>query len=78
MADGWMNGRDPTLINFLVASARGLVFLKLIDVSKKIKAGVTLFTLLEEAVLEVRTQNVVQVVTDNAVAFVTSLCSPLH
>ncbi|XP_057829199.2 uncharacterized protein LOC131040321 [Cryptomeria japonica] len=68
--DGWTDSRNRTLINFLVASGGQVVFLKSIDASTEVKNAETLCNMLDEVVTEVGVQNVVQVVTDNAAAYV--------
>ncbi|XP_059068694.1 uncharacterized protein LOC131056578 [Cryptomeria japonica] len=70
LSDGWTDSRNRTLINFLVASGGPLVFLKSIDASNQVKNAETLCNMLDEVVTEVGVQNVVQVVTDNVVAYV--------
>ncbi|XP_035845963.1 uncharacterized protein LOC110944107 [Helianthus annuus] len=67
LSDGW---RDSTIqkdiINFLVNSPKGSVFVKSIDVSEITKDAHQLLGMLEEMVDEVGEENVVQEVTDNA------------
>ena len=63
-----MVNRD--IINFLVNSLRGSVFIKSIDASNLVKTGDTLYKMLDEIVEEIGEQNVVQVVTDNASNYV--------
>ncbi|GLJ18817.1 hypothetical protein SUGI_0336250 [Cryptomeria japonica] len=70
LSDGWTDGRNRTLINFLVASGGQLVFLKSIDASNEVKNAETLCNMLDEVVMDVGVQNVIQVVTDNAAAYV--------
>lgn len=53
----WKRSNTHQFLSYL---ARGLVFLKLVDAFNKIKTRQTLFTLLEDAEMEVRPQNVVQ------------------
>lgn len=71
--DGWRDGKNCTIINFLVASKGEVVFWKSVDASNKIITADTLFTLLEEVALEVGIANVVQIITDNAAAYVATL-----
>ncbi|KAH9310967.1 hypothetical protein KI387_026002, partial [Taxus chinensis] len=72
LPDGWIDGKNRTLINFLVASDGQLVFLKSIDASHQVKTAITLCDMLDEVVKEVGVENVVQVVTNNAAAYVTA------
>ena len=58
------------IINFLVNSPKGLVFLRSIDISKFMKTAETLFKCLDDVVEEIGEQNVIQVVTDNASNYV--------
>lgn len=69
MSDGWEDGRGRTLINFLVASCEGIVFLRSVDASGIVKNGVRLAALLGSIVDEVGAENVVQIITDNASAY---------
>ncbi|XVE61824.1 hypothetical protein DITRI_Ditri06bG0070300 [Diplodiscus trichospermus] len=68
MADGWTDKKNRTLINFLVNSPRGLVFLESIDASDYAKIGEKMFELFDKFVERVGEANVVQIVTDNASA----------
>ncbi|XP_076917674.1 uncharacterized protein LOC143577833 [Bidens hawaiensis] len=71
LSDGW---RDSTvqkdIVNFLVNSPKGSVFMKSIDVSEITKDAHTLARMLEQMVDQVGKKNVVQVVTDNASNYV--------
>jgi len=71
LSDGW---RDTTvqkdIINFLVNSPKGSVFIRSMDVSEVIKDANLLFKVLDDMVEEVGEENVVQVVTDNASNYV--------
>ncbi|XP_039044369.1 uncharacterized protein LOC120183815 [Hibiscus syriacus] len=71
LSDGW---RDSVvlkdIINFLVNSPKGSVFVKSLDVSDVSKDADLLFHVLDKMVEEVGEENVVQVVTDNASAYV--------
>ncbi|XP_059073636.1 uncharacterized protein LOC131874330 [Cryptomeria japonica] len=73
LSDGWTDSRNGTLINSLVASGGQVVFLKSIDASDQVKNAETLCNTLDEVVTEVGVQNVVQVVTDNAAAYVAAV-----
>ncbi|CAH1426190.1 unnamed protein product [Lactuca virosa] len=71
LSDGW---RDSTvqknIVNFLVNSPKGSVFLKSLDVSEIKKDANTLFKMLDDMVEEIGEENVVQVVKDNASNYV--------
>ncbi|CAL8153282.1 unnamed protein product [Prunus armeniaca] len=66
MSDGWTDGKNRVLINFLVNSPAGTWFLKSIDTSDSIKNGTLLFKYLDDVVKEVGEEHVIQVITDNA------------
>ena len=70
MSDGWQDGSGHSITNFLVNSPKGTVFLKSLDTSSIIKNGYALFELLDSFVDEIGEENVIQVVTDSASAFV--------
>ncbi|KAF8392528.1 hypothetical protein HHK36_022871 [Tetracentron sinense] len=70
MSDGWTDRRNRTLINFLVNSPSGTLFLESVDASSYAKTGEKLFELLDSYVEKVGEQNVVQVITDNASPYV--------
>ncbi|GJZ18005.1 hydroxyproline-rich glycoprotein family protein [Tanacetum coccineum] len=57
------------IINFMVNSPKGSVFVKSMDVSDVSKNATLLFGILDKMVDEVGEENVVQVVTDNAAAY---------
>ncbi|XP_020276975.1 uncharacterized protein LOC109851316 isoform X2 [Asparagus officinalis] len=65
MSDGRSDKKRRTLINFLVNSPRGTVFLSSIDASDEIKTGDRMFEILSEQIKLIGSQNVVQIVTDN-------------
>ncbi|KAH9328227.1 hypothetical protein KI387_000335, partial [Taxus chinensis] len=52
LSDGWTDGRNCTLINFLAASNGEMVFLKSIDTSNIVKNAENLSVMLEKIVLE--------------------------
>ena len=56
MVDGWTNTRHRSLINFLFYCTRGIVFVKLVDVSKIVKSTKNLFKLFDEVVTWVRSE----------------------
>ena len=66
MCDGWTDKRGRTLINFLVNSPKGTVFIKSIDASDCVKDGVMMSDLLYGWVYTIGAEKVVQVVTDSA------------
>ena len=68
MADGWTDRRNRTLINFLVNSPKGTMFIESIDASSYVKDGKKMFELLDNFVERIGEANVVQVVTDSASA----------
>eukprot|EP00252_Welwitschia_mirabilis_P022174 TRINITY_DN5928_c0_g1_i11.p1 TRINITY_DN5928_c0_g1~~TRINITY_DN5928_c0_g1_i11.p1 ORF type:complete len:124 (-),score=19.60 TRINITY_DN5928_c0_g1_i11:55-426(-) len=70
MADGWTTSRGRTLINFLVASKKGTIFIKSVDASDHVKRSDYLLKLFEETVNFVGEKNVVQFITDNASNYV--------
>ncbi|GER48557.1 hAT transposon superfamily [Striga asiatica] len=59
-----------TLINFLLNSPRGTVFLESVDASSYVKTGRKMFELIDKFVERIGESNVIQVVTDNASAMV--------
>ncbi|XP_020265549.1 uncharacterized protein LOC109841094 [Asparagus officinalis] len=65
MSDGWTDRKEMTLINFLVNSPHGTVFLSSIDASDEIKTGARMFEILNEEIKKIGPENVVQIVTDN-------------
>ncbi|XP_073022703.1 uncharacterized protein [Primulina eburnea] len=65
MSDGWTDRKHRTLINFLVNSPKGTMFLEYVDASAHVKTGTLLYELLDRFVERVGEQNVVQVITDN-------------
>ncbi|XP_065865459.1 uncharacterized protein [Euphorbia lathyris] len=66
MADGWTYKRQRTLINFLVNSHKGTVFIKFVDASDYSKTGEKLYELFDRMVLKIGEKNVVQFITDSA------------
>ncbi|XP_042416539.1 uncharacterized protein LOC122005539 isoform X1 [Zingiber officinale] len=66
MADGWTDKRQRTLINFLVNSLKGSVFIESVDASDYAKTGEKIFQLLDRFVERVGEVNVIQVVTASA------------
>ena len=72
MSDGWTDNRERSITNFLVNSPKGTIFLKSIDTSDISKNAENLFQLLDSLVQEIGEENVVQVVTDSALAYVSA------
>jgi len=70
MSNGWTNGKNRTILNFLVSCPQGTMFLKLIDAFDKVKDANLLFQLLDEIVMSVGEANVVQIIIDNASNYV--------
>jgi hypothetical protein len=70
MADGWTDTKGRTLINFLVNSSAGTMFVKSVDASAYMKTGQKVYELLDSFVEEVGEKNVVQLVTDNGSNYV--------
>jgi hypothetical protein len=70
MSDGWSDGMNRTIINFLVSCPQGTMFFRSVDASDRIKDANLLFELLDEVVMEVGVANVVQVITNNASNYV--------
>ena len=59
MSDAWMDKRQRSIINFLVNSPSGTMFLKSIDASDYVKTSEKLFELLDDVVEEIGEHNVV-------------------
>ena len=66
VSDGWTDVNHRPLINILVSSPKGVMFLKCHDTTGKTKDGPYLMGLFKEAIDEVGRENVVQIVTDSA------------
>ncbi|XLS48490.1 hypothetical protein HN51_022848 [Arachis hypogaea] len=63
MTDGWTDKRRRTILNFLVNSSKGTIFLKSIDASHITKTADKIFKMIDDVVEEVGEENVIQVVT---------------
>ncbi|CAG7889421.1 unnamed protein product [Brassica rapa] len=73
MSDGWHDSvAKKDIVNFLVNSPKGSVFMKLKDVSEVVKDATLLFKMLYEMVEEIGEAYVVQVITDNAKSYIKS------
>ncbi|KAL5165178.1 Cell division cycle protein 48 [Glycine soja] len=70
MSNAWTDRKQRCIINFLINSQAGTMFLKFVDGSDFVKTGEKLFELLDAIVEEVGEENVVQVVTDNGSNYV--------
>lgn len=71
MSDGWRDSVvQKDIVNFLVNSPKGSVFIKSKEVSEVVKDATLLFKLLDEMVEENVEKNVVQVITNNASNYV--------
>lgn len=66
VSDGWTDTAKRPLINFIVSSARGVVFKRSIDTSGSQKTGEFIAEALLDIIREVGVDNVVQVITDSA------------
>ena len=69
MSDGWTGPTKLSIINFMVYSKGTTVFLKSVDASNYIKDHKYIYELLKTIIKEVGKENVVQIVTDNGLAF---------
>ncbi|KAL4590571.1 hypothetical protein LXL04_003505 [Taraxacum kok-saghyz] len=66
MADGWRDRRGRSLINFLVNTPRGSMFIESVDASAYSHTGDALFKLFDMFIQKTGPQDVVQIVTDSA------------
>lgn len=65
IVDRWTDTRNRTLINLLVNSPKGTMFVESIDASSHVKSGKKMFELLDKFVEHIGEDNVVQVVSDS-------------
>lgn len=72
MSDGWTDGKNRSIINFLINSPAGTMFYKSVDASDSIKDGNLLLKYLDDVVEEIGEENVVQVITDNHSSYVSA------
>jgi Protein of unknown function (DUF 659) len=70
--DGWTDGKNRFITNFLVNSPMGTVFLKSVDSSGDFKDAKKLLSMLDEIIEEIGEENLVQIVTDSASAYVSA------
>ncbi|XP_042012124.1 uncharacterized protein LOC121760536 [Salvia splendens] len=67
ISDGWRDSvSHKEIINFLVNSPKGSIFIKSVDVSDIVKDANALVAMFEEMIDYVGEKNVIQIVTDNA------------
>ncbi|KAL6582972.1 hypothetical protein OROMI_005050 [Orobanche minor] len=66
MADGWRDRKGRSLINFLINTPRGSMFVESVDASSYSHTGQKMFELLDRFIQKVGPDDVVQVVTDSA------------
>jgi len=62
MTDGWTDRKRRTILNFLVNSPRGTVFLKSIDAFDICKTAEKIFKMIDDIVKVVGEENVIQIV----------------
>ncbi len=67
--DGWFDVRKPPLLNLLVISPKGEMFLKAVDTGGETKDAAYIAGQLIDCIREVGADNVIQVVTDSAVVY---------
>uniref|UniRef100_A0A452ZFJ2 DUF659 domain-containing protein n=2 Tax=Aegilops tauschii subsp. strangulata TaxID=200361 RepID=A0A452ZFJ2_AEGTS len=65
MTDAWTDKRGRGVMNLVVHSAYGVVFVDSVDCSDVRKDGKMIFDLVDRCIEEIGEKNVVQVVTDN-------------
>nr|KYP44384.1 hypothetical protein KK1_034110 [Cajanus cajan] len=70
MSDAWTDKKQRCIINFLVNSSVGTMFIKSVDGSNFVKTGEKLFELLDSIVEDIGEEKVVQVITDNGSNYV--------
>lgn len=78
MSDAWTDIKGRSIINFLVNSPAGTMFISSVDASSYMHTGDKLFELLNAFVTEIEEANVVQVVTDNGSNYVKAGSSLTH
>ncbi|KAL6519715.1 hypothetical protein OROMI_032609 [Orobanche minor] len=66
VSDGWSDSQRRPLINFMVVTETGPMFLKAVNCEGQIKNKFFIADLIKGVVMEVGPQNVVQVIIDNA------------
>jgi len=66
MTDAWTDKKGMGIMNLVVHSAHGVLFLDSVDCSAVKKNGKCIFDLVDRCIEDIGEENVVQVVTDNA------------
>jgi len=66
MTDAWTDKKGMGIMNLVVHSAHGVLFLDSVDCSGVKKNGKYVFDLVDRCIEDIGEENVVQVVTDNA------------
>ncbi|XP_047309896.1 uncharacterized protein LOC124913349 [Impatiens glandulifera] len=66
VSDGWTDIQRRPLINFMVVTKNGPMFLKAVNCEGEYKDKFYISSLIKEVIMQVGPQNVVQVITDNA------------
>ncbi|KAK9070497.1 hypothetical protein SSX86_010899 [Deinandra increscens subsp. villosa] len=66
MADGWRDRRGRALINFLVNTPRGSMFIESVDASSYSHTGDNMFKLFDQFIQKVGSESVIRIVTDSA------------
>ncbi|QHO49393.1 uncharacterized protein DS421_1g13560 [Arachis hypogaea] len=66
VSDGWSDPQRRPLLNFMVVTESGPMFLKAVDCSDEIKDKDYVAKQIRDVIREVGLSNVVQIVTDNA------------
>jgi len=66
VSDGWSDPQKKPLINFIIVTNTGPIFLKSINASDEIKDKDFIARHMRDVVIEVGPDNVVQIITDNA------------
>ena len=51
MSDGWTNGKNRTILNFLVSCPQRTMFSRSVDASNKVKDATLLFEILDEIII---------------------------
>ena len=65
MSNGWTDGKERNLMNFLVNYSKRTMFMQSIEAFSMIKTREKIFELLEKWVEQVGEENVIQVITYN-------------
>ena len=67
MTDAWTDKKGRGVMSLVVHSAHGVCFIDLVDCSGDRKYDKYIFDLVDKCIEDIGEENVVQVVTDNAV-----------